>query len=33
MDLALKAALTVIVTMGIVGAIGFLIDRTQERRK
>ena len=33
MGLALKAALTVIVTMGIVGAIGFLIDRSQESRK
>jgi|SoiMetStandDraft_2_1073263.scaffolds.fasta_scaffold2330797_1 preprotein translocase subunit Sss1 len=33
MDLALKAALTVLVTMGIVGAIGFLIDRSQDHRK
>jgi len=33
MGLALKAALVVIVVMSIVGAIGFLIDRTQERRK
>jgi preprotein translocase subunit Sss1 len=33
MELALKAALTVIVTMGIVGAIGFLIDRSQDSRK
>jgi hypothetical protein len=33
MDLALKAALTVIVVMGIVGAIGFLIDRSQDSRK
>lgn len=33
MDLAIKAGLFVIVTMGIVGAIGFLIDRSQEHRK
>jgi len=33
MELAFKAASFVIVTMMIVGAIGFLIDRSQEHRK